>query len=75
MKKSVTVTRSQYEYIKDLLSKHCLAVAEQKVLEYLFNVTDITKVKYGYCSNEWKATELVTMAIFNNAKYVNVVEN
>lgn len=72
MKKSATVTKEQYDYIKNLLSEHCLAKVQKLTLEYLFN-KDIKEIKYGYCSNEFKTVHLVVSAINSDAKYLHIV--
>ena len=70
----VTITKEQYNYIKELLKKECIAVTEQKTCIFLFN-KEIKELKYAYCSPEYNTIKYIVRAIAGNYNSrLNIVE-
>lgn len=67
--KKLTITKSQYEQIKEFATNNCFAVAYELTCKFLFG-----KLPKEYCSAEYNTAKKIVGAVYNNYKYLQVVE-
>lgn len=61
----ITITKEQYNYIKELLQKECIAITEQKTCIYIFG-KEIKELKHAYCSPEYNTIQYIVRAVVGN---------
>lgn len=70
----VTLTQSQFDYIKGLTQKESVAMAIEKAFEFIHG-KKITEVEHAYCSAEYNTVQYVIRAIVGNyLNRLNIVE-
>jgi hypothetical protein len=71
--KKLTITKSQYEKIKEFTSNNCLAKAYELTCKLLFNKYP-NEIKHFYNSIEYNTSAKIANAVCFNYKYLKVIE-
>lgn len=71
--KKLTITKNQYEKIKDFATNNCFAVAYELTCKYIFGKLPI-ECENAYCSTEYNTSVKLVNAVYYNYKYLKVVE-